>query len=739
MPAEQAPPVQSSLSDELVPLQGRPFGRGLTLLGQDGSAAVALGGRIIYAFDQGDRAGMHVTVASLAQHGWATETELAEVFGCHRNTVIRLRRQLQAGSLGALVPAKPGPKGAHKVTDAVRAILKDAAARGQGPAEVRQRIAAEAGVHLSYHYVWQLLKAEPAQPEQLVLGSEESVDGGKPEGAADSDSSTVMAQEAKQGADSQPEAREIGEPPVVLPQGRGRYLGAALFLPALWALGLLDAAAQCFRLPRSERFGVRAVTLTVFFLTVLGKSTLEAAKHLRRWEFGPLVGAGRAPSVKTLRRKFKELIGQGRALHFQQLLARHWVAQGLIATAYLCVDGHVHVYTGKRKLQQVWDSKRRLPLPGVLHYFVNDLQGRPLLFVSEQAGASLAQVMPKVVAAVREAVAGRQFTLIFDRGGYDGKLFAWLQQEGIPFITYQRGEPDLPLSAFRSRRARFEGRRVHLQIAEDQVRVGGQGPWRRIVVRTPDGHQTPILTSLSAGMPAARIACLMFLRWRQENFFKYSREHHGLDQILGYAWAEADGQRLVANPERKALSRALAEKRAHLRQLRSELGQVVLDEPRDSGRTVHGLKVSQHGAVGRLRDLEAEIQDLLDRRAALPERIPLKDTGPREVLRLEQKAIIDRIKITAYNAEEWLLERLLPHYPHPEDIRGLLRFFAELSGEINTTADGVVVTLDPPDIPAQRRALRGLCADLSVLRAPFPGTDLPVIYRVGVHHSEVAG
>lgn len=733
MPAEQAPPVQSSLADDLVPLQGRPFGRGLTLLTEEGSWAVALGGRVLYAFEEDDRAGYHVTVASLAEHGWAKESELAEVFGCHRNTVIRLRRQLQAGSLGALVPAKRGPKGPHKVTDAVRAILKDAVAQGQGAAQVRRRIAAEAGVHLSYPYVRQLLKAERPGSEQLDLGSAEAKEV-EADRAAEG-ASIVATDEVQAGSES----AETDEPPVVVPQGRGRYLGAALFLPALWVLGLLDAAAQCFRLPRSERFGVRAVTLTVFFLTVLGKTTLEAAKHLRRWEFGPLVGAGRAPSVKTLRRKLKELIGQGQALHFQELLARHWVAQGLIATAYLCVDGHVHAYTGKRKLQKVWDSKRRLPLPGVLHYFVNDLQGRPLLFVSEQAGASLAQAMPKVVAAVQQVLQGRHFTLIFDRGGYDGKLFAWLQQEGIPFITYQRGEPNLPVGAFRSRRARFEGRRVHLQIAEDQARVGGQGPWRRIVVRTPDGHQTPILTSLSASVPAARIACLLFLRWRQENFFKYSREHHGLDQILGYAWAEADGERLVANPERKSLTRALAEKRAQLRQLRSELGQAVLDEPRDSGRTVHGLKVSQGGAVGRLRSVEAEIQDLLDRRAALPERIPLQDAGPREVLRLEQKAIIDRIKITAYNAEEWLLERLLPHYPHPDDIRGLLRFFAELSGEIRTTPDGVVVTLDPPDIPAQRRALRGLCADLSELRAPFPGTDLPVIYQVGVHHSEVAG
>jgi hypothetical protein len=44
---------------------------------------------------------------------------------------------------------------------------------------------------------------------------------------------------------------------------------------------------------------------------------------------------------------------------------------------------------------------------------------------------------------------------------------------------------------------------------------------------------------------------------------------------------------------------------------------------------------------------------------------------------------VDRIKLTAYNAEEWLLERLLVHYPHPNDARALLRSFFQLPGEMH--------------------------------------------------------
>jgi len=140
-------------------------------------------------------------------------------------------------------------------------------------------------------------------------------------------------------------------------------MGVALYYPALGAVGLIDVARSLFGLSRSERFGVRAVFSTLFFMTVLSKTTVESAKHLRRAEFGAMVGTGRAPAVKTLRRKLGELVAQAKASEFGVGLARRWVDAGIVATAYLYVDGHMETYTGKRRLQEVWNSQRRMPLP----------------------------------------------------------------------------------------------------------------------------------------------------------------------------------------------------------------------------------------------------------------------------------------------------------------------------------------------------------------------------------------
>jgi len=711
---------------------GRPIGRRLSLFESDGCRAVFFGTTEIHVYDATEKEAEAVCIATLSRAGLASDVDIAAGFGVHRNTVGRLVGRFERNGMAAVVPAKRGPKGPSKVTPEIRELI--AAHADSTGRDLRDRIGKATGVWLSLPYVYEL--AADHRSRQLGLG-----DGGA--GAAAGAGADVHVDDRSDddgGRDGLDDGLAFDPPPTLPARVRGRYMGLALYYPALGAVGLVDVARSLFRLPRSERFGVRATVITLFFMTVLSRTTLEAAKHLRRREFGAVAGSGRAPSVKTLRRKLAELVSQQRAGEFGVRLARRWVDTGMVASAYLYVDGHMKAYTGKRKLQEVWNSQRRMPLPGVESYFVGDNQGRPLLFLTEELSTNLAKAMPRIVEAIREVLGDRRFTVIFDRGGYDGTLFAWLTAEKISFITYQRGNPKLPHDAFARRETRFEGRRVRFTVATDSVKVGKTGPWRRVVVRTKDGHQTPILTNLGPDVGAARIACLMFARWRQENLFKYMGIHHGLDQLVSYGADAADPDTTIPNPERKRLDRQIAEARKQLAALRATLGDALLDEPK-AGRTAHGLKSAQAGSVKTLRTLQGHIDTLVATRKPLPARVRVADTGQRrDVMRHEHKAIVDRIKISAYNAEEWLLDRLVVHYPNPHDVRDLLRSFAELSGTIDTTntPDGVVVTLDPPDTPIHRRALRGLIEDLNANGATFPGTDKPVTYRVAMHHSEAA-
>jgi prepilin-type processing-associated H-X9-DG protein len=49
-----------------------------------------------------------------------------------------------------------------------------------------------------------------------------------------------------------------------------------------------------------------------------------------------------------------------------------------VNASYLYVDGHVKVYTGSRLVPGGVGFARRMPLPGIVQYFVNDLRGCPL-------------------------------------------------------------------------------------------------------------------------------------------------------------------------------------------------------------------------------------------------------------------------------------------------------------------------------------------------------------------------
>jgi hypothetical protein len=117
---------------------------------------------------------------------------------------------------------------------------------------------------------------------------------------------------------------------------------------------------------------------------------------------------------------------------------------------------------------------------------------------------------------------------------------------------------------------------------------------------------------------------------------------------------------------------------------------------------------------------------------SLPARVPLSSLGPLpQVPRLERKLVTDVVKIAAYNAHSWLADRLARHYTNTNDLHDLLRSFAQLSGTLTRQSDGGLrVCLEPPDLPLHRRALTGLCADLNLGQAVFPGTDRRLHYEV---------
>jgi hypothetical protein len=724
----------------------------LRLLHEDesGRYAIFLGSVALFQWTEDDRATRRLVVAQLVNAKLATRVEVAHVFGLHVNTVSRIAQHVAAEGVSASVGRKRGPHGPRKVTPMVVAELRQAVAAGLTERAAQRQLEQRLKTKLSQpqvHRVMYRLKQQRAEQPALELMPV----------AADEDRGAAVAGPSvpeSAASASRPEANQLEQALVeaaalTLAPGQSmpsRYLGLTLFYPALQAIGLLELAAQVYQLAGMVRFGVQQVFTELFCLALLQEPSVERVKHVLRCDLGAVMGSRRAACVKTLRRKLDELSQQRKAVRLGTLLARHWLEVGLLKASYLYVDGHIKVYSGTRLVPEVWNSHRRMPLPGIVQYFVNDLRGRPLLVVTEEVRGNLAKSLPAVIAAIRRVVGDQRFTVIFDRGGYDGQLFTWLVEQGLDFITYQRGEVHLDDRLFARREVRWDGQRVRFSIAEDTVTVGDSGPWRRIVIRTP-GHQRPILTSLdAASIAAARVGALMLTRWRQENFFKYARAHLGLDVLTTYA-AETAVDREVPNPAVKAATAELKRLRNVAQKLRAALGRALVldtDQPptadrasSNARRTPRVAPTTRAALISQLQTLEVQIKETKSQLRSLPARVPLSSLGPLpQVPRLERKLITDVVRMAAYNAQSWLADRLARHYTNTNDLHDLLRSFAQLSGTLIRESDGGLrVCLEPPDLPLHRRALAGLCADLNLGQPVFPGTDLPVHYEVAESQS----
>ena len=735
---------QPRLNDRREP--GLLFGRGLRLLreAEGRRYAIFLNSVVLFVWAEDDRSTRRLVAAQLVNAKLATRVEVARVFGLHVNTISRIAQQVAAEGVTASIGRKRGPHGPFKVTPAVVAELRQAVETGVTERAAQRQLEQRLKIKLSQpqvHRVMYRLKQEQIQQPALVL---------LPAPADEDEGSPVLtAMTPESGGPASPELNQseqglVESVALTLAPGRSvtsRYLGLMLFYPALQVVGLLESAVQVYQLAGMLRFGVQQVFTELFCLALLQEPTVERVKHVLRSDLGAVIGRGQAACVKTLRRKLDELSQQRQAVRLGTLLARHWLEVGLINASYLYVDGHTKIYNGTRLVPEVWDSHRRMPLPGIVQYFVNDLRGCPLLVVTEEVRGNLAKSMPSVIAAIRQVVGDRRFTVIFDRGGYDGQLFTWLVQQGLDFITYQRGEVHLDDDLFTRREVCWGGQRVRFHIAEDAVTVGESGPWRRIVIWTP-GHQRPILTSLDPNViAAARVGALMLTRWRQENFFKYARAHLGLDVLTTYA-AETAVDHEVPNPAVKASTAELKRLRTTAQKLRAALGRTLVldtDPPTTSDRRGSRARRAPRippttcaALISQLQTLEVQIEEIKSQLRTLPARVPLSSLGPLpQVPRLERKLVTDVVKMAAYNAQSWLADRLGRHYTNTNDVHDLLRSFAHLSGTLIREPDGGLrVCLEPPDLPLQRRALAGLCADLNLGQPVFPGTDRRLHYEM---------
>jgi len=744
----------------------------VVIVTQDDLSVVWVDGAAWHRFPAGNKVDRRIVGTQLVVAGLARASDVVRAMGLNRDTLYRDRKLLTEGGIPAFANLRRGPKGPSKVSPELRARAKKYYREGVSKREIGRRLGlSEGAVRLMLkgvanprgEEVQHVLIEEavvpveapnaevrPAEQEKKVETEETTSE--VPATPRAPDPMNTSASSGFEPQASHPEVTSerdldrtldrvlarfglIDEAEVRYVSGEHlRSVGALLIVPALVGTGFFEGLQAVYGKLRNGFYGLRHTLMTVTLMLALRLKRAEHLVGVPPQALGRLLGLDRAPEVKTLRRRLGEIASLGKANNFVQWFARHLAKKNPDAVGFLYVDGHIRVYSGKRKVAKAYATRLRLALPAATDYWVHDAAGQPIFVVTGEVTTALTKHLLPIMEELqgeRIVPEGQRVTFLFDRGGWSAPLFKAIAEAGHDFITYRKGKtPRYRPKDFEAHTVPArDGRPEQVWMLRDGFMRPGAGLLlRQITRREEDGTQIAIVTN-RRDLPPVDVVSRLGSRWQQENYFKYANDEFALDALDTYRVESEDPERTVPNPARRSFNRKIRELRGQAAKLEAELGRAADTNPENSRPTVRGFKIA-HGALRqKLAGLRDKIARLVERRGKLPARTPVTSDAVKPII--EHKHFMNAVKMAVYRAETGLLNLLGPHYCRSaNEGRALLREVFRASGSLRVVEGTLQVTLDPMSAPRRSRAVAALCEDLNALQTRIPGTSLRLAFGV---------
>ena len=532
--------------------------------------------------------------------------------------------------------------------------------------------------------------------------------------------------------------------------------GVMLLLPFLIECGLLT-----YRTCYDERRGYytfESLLITLSFFFLLRIKAVEQSKLYNPGEMGKLIGYDRIPEVKKLRGMLHELTLAGKCEDWGKSLSMKWIKEEEPELYY--VDGHVQVYHGYlAELGKKHVSRQKLCLAGMSEFWVNSSAGLPFFFITAEVNEKMIEMLEdKIIPRLMElhTISEEQqkqmeanadyprFTLVFDREAYSPALFKRLWDDyHIAVLTYRKHVKD------EWEEADFEEVEVDTGLGKTQMKLHEKEitlancSMREVRRLTSSGHQTSIVTN-NKTLTLALIACYMFGRWVQENFFRYLRLDYAFDRIIQYAIDEVDKKVMVVNREYSNIQYEIKRWREKLYRVKANIYKYQqdtlneIDNKKTDDKTEKPAKLFQKTLelVEKSQQIEQELNRLKDKRKDLKYKIPLSEMPENQrytKLHQESKYLMNILKMICYRAETALANTLAPHFSRAEDeIRTLVKAITHLSIDMFPDEEHslLYITLYPLSNLRSQHALANIIDKVNDTNTVFPGTKLIMRFKI---------
>jgi len=660
----------------------------LTVTRVDDQQVVHVGSLPIQVYGSGEVWVKRQTMVGLAEGGAFKVGTIASAFGVSRQYLSALRTRYREEGAHALDGGRRGPKGPSKVTPRLSRQMRNLRQQGLSLREIAGRVS-RGKRKISYDTVRRVLAGGPEQPPLPEVGETLELE------------------------------KEVIESPPMEPTVASRYAGAMLLYVGLAVLGLWEAFQELrVSLGRAARYDLNRVVAVVALGFALRLGSMERFKTALQRDFGALIGTPSVPTVRTLRQRIGELAESLDGVALNRIMFRNYIRAEPIWEGVYYLDGHFCPYTGEEPVAKGWDAKRRLARPGQTDLYVHDVTGRALFFMNCPANNHLSRKIPELLEEIRRVAREQSILLIFDRGGFSSRLFSYLDQQGVGYITFLKGrlaKRRFPVEKFEKHWYGFEGRRWVYQIYEKGTRLRGVGRVRTLVVLHGEA-QVPVLTN-RLEMPAAKVVHLRGLRWRQENSFKYLSQHYGVEQLIQYGAEGKPDSTLVSNPARQRL-RALVERTSQeLVEAEARLGRALDGNEEQVHPSSRGLKIAHAKLRRGIAQLKQKLVRLKNRLRHTPARLPKDELDPkaqRATLKTDRRNLVNVIKIATYNAERLLARQFNEVYQDSRDYLTIFRSLFHQPGTILRMPDGSLrVEIQAPSDPKVSHALEVLIQNIN--------------------------